>query len=247
MTTKEILSQKLGDLIDEKKDEDHTLSIPIQAKQMEIPYQTLKKYIDGTAECPISNLVKIAEYYNVSTDYLLGKARYRTTNKATKELCETLGLSDRAVEFAMNEENNELMNVINFLIEQNIRSEYVRSTLFKEGAITDEPYDSILKQINYLLKLYSSDEKIYINFIDGTIDFCHVDLSTDERQIKSFNLKAEYPGLIIESSVHEIAEKNYLERIVDILSEICSKKRKEQCADYDKRRRIYNAKKNSKR
>ncbi len=40
---------------------------------------------------------KIAKAFNVSTDYLLGLTDYKTNNKATKELCSTLGLSEEAV------------------------------------------------------------------------------------------------------------------------------------------------------
>ena len=72
MDLKKILSERLAILIDEKKDENYQNSIPIQAKAMEIPYPTFVKYIKGDAECPASNIVKIAKYYDVSTDYLLG-------------------------------------------------------------------------------------------------------------------------------------------------------------------------------
>lgn len=40
---------------------------------------------------------KIAKAFNVSTDYLLGLTDYKTNNKATKELCATLGLSEEAI------------------------------------------------------------------------------------------------------------------------------------------------------
>lgn len=40
---------------------------------------------------------KIAKAFNVSTDYLLGLTDYKTNNKATKELCDTLGLSEEAI------------------------------------------------------------------------------------------------------------------------------------------------------
>ena len=72
MDTKKILAKKLETLIDKKKDEDYKNSVPQQADDMGIPYPTFAKYLSGTSECPAKNLVKIAQYYNVTTDYLLG-------------------------------------------------------------------------------------------------------------------------------------------------------------------------------
>lgn len=40
---------------------------------------------------------KIARAFNVSTDYLLGLTDYKTNEKATRELCSTLGLSEEAI------------------------------------------------------------------------------------------------------------------------------------------------------
>ena len=69
---KKILQEKLSELIELKLDEDYTNTIPAQAKKMEIHEQTFRKYVNGISDCSISNLTKIARYYNVSTDYLLG-------------------------------------------------------------------------------------------------------------------------------------------------------------------------------
>lgn len=44
---------------------------------------------------------KIAKAFNVSTDYLLGLTDAMTTDKATKELCATLGLSEDSINFLL--------------------------------------------------------------------------------------------------------------------------------------------------
>lgn len=94
---KEQFARILENLIEFTKDKDYKKSIPIQAKEMGIPYQTLTKYINATSECSASNLVKIARYYNVSVDYLLGLTKNPTVDKELDAVSKYIGLSDTAV------------------------------------------------------------------------------------------------------------------------------------------------------
>ena len=59
--------------------------------------QSVSLWINGETRPDILSLVKIAKYFNVSTDFLLGLNDYETTDKATKELCSTLGLSEDSI------------------------------------------------------------------------------------------------------------------------------------------------------
>jgi len=87
----------LENLIDEGED-----NMQKQAQQMDISPQTLYKYLsktDGkppTSICGIDKLVRIARYYNVSTDYLLGLTDIKTTDIDIKLACKTLGLTEEA-------------------------------------------------------------------------------------------------------------------------------------------------------
>ncbi|MCM1008071.1 MAG: helix-turn-helix domain-containing protein [Ruminococcus flavefaciens] len=95
--TKEILKERLELLIEEKKDSDPTLSETKQAELIDIPYQTFHKYVKGIAECPIRNLAKIADYYKVSTDYLLGLSENPSTDPDIINACNVTGLSENAI------------------------------------------------------------------------------------------------------------------------------------------------------
>ena len=97
MELKEILSKRLEILIERKKDEDYQNSIPKQADGMGIPYPTFVKYINGKAECPATNVIKIARYYGVSTDYLLGNSPNPTTDEKLQGVCKFTGLSEKSV------------------------------------------------------------------------------------------------------------------------------------------------------
>lgn len=59
--------------------------------------QSVSQWANGETRPDILSLTKIAEFFNVSTDYLLGLTDAMTTDKATKELCATLGLSESSI------------------------------------------------------------------------------------------------------------------------------------------------------
>lgn len=92
-----VLSERLEELTEKKRDIDYRLSDKKQAEEMDIPYPSFVKYKKNTAECPISAVVKMAKYYNVSTDYLLGKRKDFTTNDELKFVGDYTGLNQQAI------------------------------------------------------------------------------------------------------------------------------------------------------
>lgn len=104
---KEILSKRLDELVNSVLDMDYTKSIPVQCREMDINYQTFMKYYKGISECNATNLIKIAEYYNVSVDYLLGRTDVKTPDSSISGCCKLTGLSEQSVRKLMkcNEEN----------------------------------------------------------------------------------------------------------------------------------------------
>lgn len=59
--------------------------------------QSVSQWYNGDTRPDILSLAEMALFFNVSTDYLLGLTDYKTTDRATKELCDTLRLSETAV------------------------------------------------------------------------------------------------------------------------------------------------------
>lgn len=92
------LANRLEELTERKRDIDYRLSDKKQAEQIGIPYPTFVKYKGDKAECPISTIVKMAEYYDVSTDYLLGRTENRTTDTDKAGAADYLGISEKSVE-----------------------------------------------------------------------------------------------------------------------------------------------------
>lgn len=97
MEPKEYLSKKLEELIENKKDENYKNTVKKQAKEIDIPYPTFNKYLRAETECSISNIVRIAQYYNVSTDYLLDLTENPTPNNDLNIVYDYTGLSQAAI------------------------------------------------------------------------------------------------------------------------------------------------------
>lgn len=95
---KQILAERLNDLMERKRDIDYKLSDKKQAQQMDIPYNTFNNYRYATSECPISALVKMAKYFHVSTDYLLGLQREPTNDPDVIAITEYTGLSPESID-----------------------------------------------------------------------------------------------------------------------------------------------------
>ena len=53
-----------------------TLSISEFAKKVDIPQQTISRYLLCQREITLTNLCKIADYFNEDIDFLLGRKEY---------------------------------------------------------------------------------------------------------------------------------------------------------------------------
>lgn len=120
MGEKVTLAKRLNKLAEDQKDSDYKKTIPVQAEGMGIPYPTFIKYYNGKSMCPIDNLVKISQYYGVSTDYLLGLSDEPTTDTNMAAVCKYTGLSENSVAVlrTLSEENRHSwwMDVLNATI-----------------------------------------------------------------------------------------------------------------------------------
>lgn len=87
---------------------------------------SLSGYINANKEAGICNLVRIADYFNVSTDYLLGRTDVSSTDENIKISCNTTGLDENAVDllrdFFKEKLNNcslTLLDMVNILLTDN--------------------------------------------------------------------------------------------------------------------------------
>lgn len=115
-TTKEInaLQNILYNLIADKKLEG--ISQNKIANEIGISASQLTKYIDGM-EIGLNSLVKIADYFNCSLDYLIGRAKEKTTNEDIKIAVATTGLSEKAINILNQNSNCNISTIISKIIE----------------------------------------------------------------------------------------------------------------------------------
>lgn len=60
--------------------------------------QAINQYRLGVSRPTLENLCKIADYYGVSTDFLLGRVPYKTPDTDKQSICKYTGLSEAAVD-----------------------------------------------------------------------------------------------------------------------------------------------------
>lgn len=122
--------------------------------------QTYGRYEKGTRKPDSEILTRIAEYYNVSVDYLLGLKEEKTTDPTIQNAVEYTGLSEKAAEILHNsaDRNPFMPLVISFLIESD-------SKKFNDGSISGT-FHSLASAIWETFVKYPIEPRI--NAIDGT-------------------------------------------------------------------------------
>lgn len=67
------------------------------AELLGITRQSIGQYADGTSLPPVDKIIELANYYNVSTDYILGLTDVLTTDAELRSICEYTGLSEKVI------------------------------------------------------------------------------------------------------------------------------------------------------
>jgi len=113
-----IFATRLRDKMVENKTTQQVL-----ADYVEVKRQTISQYMDGSIQPNIEKLYKIADFFKVSTDYLLGNNDVESSNIDNIAINKKLGLSDVAIDclevYNQNFSNNEITDIINSILENN--------------------------------------------------------------------------------------------------------------------------------
>lgn len=140
--------------------------------------QAINQYKQGTAYPKIENLIKIADFYHVSVDYLLGVTDIPSRDTDKQAVCEYTGLSVEAVEnLSRIKEGNHCTGhsgVISSLIEAIEPNMCVLSLLSAKISFAEKR--KIMEENLYLNLAYGRmrigidvDENIYINVKKGDL------------------------------------------------------------------------------
>lgn len=89
------------------------------AQHLGIRRQTLSLYVNGQSRADWTQVVKIAQYYNVPADWLLGLSDVKSQNVTAKAVERLTGLSEQALASLTSEkQNTSYIRGLNFLIEE---------------------------------------------------------------------------------------------------------------------------------
>lgn len=112
--TTKIFADRLSDLVEEKKKTG--LSQKEIAAQIGVSSGTLSEWCSDNKTPMIDALPKVANYFNVSIDWLLGESAVKTRNTTIQTIHHETGLSDEAISILQNSSGNE-KRFLNKLIE----------------------------------------------------------------------------------------------------------------------------------
>lgn len=185
MNVKLTLGEKLKDLRNEKG---LSLVETEEALNHKISSSTIGKYekIDSDeADISMSNLILLANYYNVSTDYLLGMTEQR---ERTNTEVEDLHISDEMISVLKNDNiNNRLVSelishpdFIKFIIDSEIYIDQIASSNISYGNIMiDYVRSQLIKEKGYRLDLpMRTLELSHIDEGELILKYVHEDLDS---------------------------------------------------------------------
>lgn len=81
------------------------ITITALAKELKISRQAVSQYVDGSAQPNIERLIKIARFFDVSSDYLLGLSEYEQHSTETFT-AENMGILDEAAKQLVKDKEN---------------------------------------------------------------------------------------------------------------------------------------------
>lgn len=117
------------------------------AKELKLPYTTYLNYENDEREPNSDTLIKIAKYFNVSIDYLLGVSDVRTTDINVRQIRNATGLTEKSI-----------VNIKKFCIDETFGMVYLNKLL---EDLTRSNEKSVLFQIILYLHLDSPQAKQY--------------------------------------------------------------------------------------
>ncbi|MEA4894101.1 MAG: helix-turn-helix transcriptional regulator [Oscillospiraceae bacterium] len=157
--TTKIFAERIQDLIFESGKSFKELE-----RETGVPSGSLSKYQNDKGEAGINSLVKIARYFDVSTDYLLGlSGNIRTKDPELRAICEFTGLSEEAIaqlhEESLGDGNESIKtddeeSVLLLLIEELLHYgnyDYILEMCYGIKALLDfkEEVESLPKNVSY--------------------------------------------------------------------------------------------------
>lgn len=188
-----IFAKKLKALREERGISQKTLATAINASR-----QAVAQYEDGTALPNIEKLCKIAEYFKVSSDWLLGLDTSPIPDINEREMSKRLGLTQGAIEFLRDEVRVLLEKTNRDTIDEALQVRQKILDFLKTAPHTQEKIKSFFKELNVpdaFLNCKSGYEVLYL--IGRTPSFITINTLIEDRQLLPAKIPDEYCCLSI--------------------------------------------------
>lgn len=118
------------------------------AEETDIAQGSLSDYRSGKTEARITALARLAGYFDVSTDYLLGMTHTATRDQSERKWREKVGLSDKAIETLekgkSDSERPLYSEIVSFLLESGTLDNLVK--LLEKSLILREQYRVLFEE-----------------------------------------------------------------------------------------------------
>lgn len=192
----QIFPERLSDLMKKRGLTQQNL-----ADSMGVKRQTISLYKSGQSMPDAKTLRDLAEYFNVSSDYLLGLSDVQSADISIKEICEYTGLSVEAVEMLCSLKKldfTDCSETLNRIFHYELNSDELGET-----------YSSVLFLITLYFKYSGNTE----NRIIDTNDIIFTYNSTHNRPADAGGFKLN--GRFVENAILEEIKQS-LRRIKDI-------------------------------
>lgn len=202
----------------------NTLLAELDKKQKElaaflgVPDNTISYFVSGRRTPNTEQLAKIADFFNVSADYLLGRTNAKTTDKDVQFVCEYSGLSEKSITLLHEYETKVLPPAMNFLLE-NWRTSWDLIRIHR--CFLD--YRSSWQEMNYFIDEmndYLPDRKTRRDNSQEAINIALFDSDLlNEQTINKMNeLYNSYSNSKLKRDVQKLRLQEY---IYNILNEYC--------------------------
>ena len=122
--------------------------------------QGVGKWVNGETTPDVETIVNIAEYFRVSTDYLLGKTEIKSSDTTIQAVCEYTGLSEKAINKIIQKGRDDLIESLDDETKRYINSdirntfmtdkEYIKClSIFLENEHLEDFIDNLRNLFNY--------------------------------------------------------------------------------------------------
>lgn len=159
------------------------------ADVLNITRQTVSLYLNGSSLPPIEKLVEIANYFNVSTDYLLGLSDVKTPQIDIRAICEYTGLSESAINILRTEKIKLKTYETKAAQLDKLFDERISPIKERENILTQEEYTTLfLDEFEKFLKTEGDSFEIRAQASDSEDIFTFLERLINSALLKDFSV-----------------------------------------------------------